>query len=349
MGAEQQIGQLNMASPDADISDAATPETTNPVTPETRQLSPSASLTPQQDAEYAERVQPVNEPICTRQIDLDLVEDPVNFQAEVDARNASRANKLKAKAETFHGSLPARTHSPSAELAATIDARTGQAVQSTGRADRFTRTISGPVDATGTSSQDSHFIKPPKRYGKLSSMPGSFANVSVNLEARNTMWGRGIDCTVRYANINDARIPKYALKIYFWAPGMDAHVTGGGNWTEVSGVRTLVATSASGCIWINDVPLRKESASGDASLFGKLHTDDVVTIYDKADGFLKFKVEITFGDGARPRPVGEKGFLVEEERHHHQKMKERESMRLSMRDDGAEGPSIPTVQIEAAL
>ena len=346
MGAEQQIGQLNMAaSPDADVSDAATPETTNPVTPETRQLSPSASLTPHPDPETTEPAPPIDEPICTRRIDLDLVEDTVNFQAEVDARNASRANKRKAKAETFHGRLPTRTYSPSAEFAATIDAKTGQIVRSTEQADRFTRTVQEPVNATRTSSQDTQFVKPPRRYGKLTSVPGSFANVSINLEARNTMWGRGLDCTVRYPNTNDVRIPKYALKIYFWAPGMDAHVAGGGDWTEVLGVRTLVATSASGFICVNDVPLRKESASGNASLFGRLHTGDIITIYDKADGFLKFKVEITFGDGARPRPAGDKGFVVEEERHHHQRMKERESMRLSMRDDGAAEPAAPTLRV----
>ncbi|ETI25948.1 hypothetical protein G647_02725 [Cladophialophora carrionii CBS 160.54] len=341
MGAEQQIGQLNMSS-EGDISDAPTPETTNPVTPETRQMSPSDSLTPHVGPGLAEPAQPLEEPICTRQIDLNLVQDPVNFQAEIEARNASRANKLRTKAETFHVNMAGRTRSPSGELAATIDAKTGQVVQNAARAEqRFSRTIQAPADTDGTSSQTTQFIKPPRRYGKLTSMPGSFANVTINLEAKDTMWGRGDGCTIRYPNLSDARVPKYALKIYFWAPGMAPYVAGGGQWTDVPGIRTLIATSASRCIWVNGVALRKESASGDASYYGKLYSDDIVTVYDDADGFLKFKVEITFGGSARRRPASEKGFVIEEEHVHHQRMKERESMRLSMREDGGEVANPP--------
>ena len=345
MGAEHQMDQLNVASPEADVSDAATPETTNPVTPETRQLSPSASATPHADTGAAktgmiDRTQFMEEPIVTRRIDLDLVEDPIIFEAEVEARNASRANKQRAKAETFHGILPARSRSPSAELAATIDAKTGQGVKPEGHISRFISTIQEPANITRASSQTTQFLMPPRRYGKLTSIPGSFANVTINLEQNKMMWGRETNCTVIYPDKKDTRIPKYALKVYFWAPGIDAHIDRGGDWTEYPGIRTLVATSASKHIWINDVELRKESSSGDASLFGKVYTGDTITIHDDGKGdFLKFKVEITFGDSARPRPVGEKGFLIQEERLHHQRMKERESMWLSMR----EGPAQPNV------
>lgn len=340
MGAEQQIGQLNMASPAADLSEAATPETMNPVTPETRQLSPSTSLTPQADTGIAETIPNVEEPICTRRIDLGLIEDPANFEAEVEARNASRAMKLRAKAETFHGNVASHARSPSAELAATIDANTGMMVRSSKVADRHLRLSSDPADTTRMGSEKTQFIKPRKRYGKLTSLPGSFDNVTINLEERDTMWGRGPTCTVKYPNTKDTRIPTFALKIYFWAPGMGAHVAQGGNWTEVPGVRTLVATSAVRCIWVNGVELRKESASGDASLFAKLYTGDIITIYDKEGEFLKFKVEITFGESARRRPAGEEGLVIEEERQHHQRMKERESMRESMREE------VPTVRVE---
>jgi serine/threonine protein kinase len=336
LGAEQQIGQLNMASFEADNSDAPTPETTNPVTPETRQLSPPASATPHANGELTETATTDDEPVCTRQIDLGLLEDPATFEAELAARNASRVNKQRMKAETFHGQISSRRRSPSAELAATIDARTGQEVRSQGAVDGLTRTVQGSEHPTRTSSQTTEFLKPARRYGRLTSIPGSFESITLNLEDRHTMWGRGENCTIRYKHTKDTRVPTFALKIYFWAPGMEAHVANGGTWTDVPGVRTLVSTSASKCIWINDVPLRKESANGDASLYGKLYTGDVITIYDNDKGeFLKFKVEITFGDSARPRPTSEKGFVVQEERHHHQRMKERESMRMSMREEDA--------------
>ncbi|KAH0848382.1 hypothetical protein AYO21_04408 [Fonsecaea monophora] len=347
MGAENQIGQLNMASPEADISDVATPETTNPVTPETRQLSPSASVTPHANNESGDTAQVSEEPVCTRRIDLGLVDDPAHFEAEVEARNVSRASRLRAKAETFHGNLITRNSPPSAELAVTIDAKTGHEVRSMGRLDRFIRPAPELESTTRTSSQTTQFIKPARRYGKLTSIPGSFANVTINLEARFILWGRGIDCTVKYPDTKDTRIPKFALKITFWAPGMEAHINRGNDWTALPGVRTLVATSASGSVFVNDVELRKESPSGDAALFGKLYTGDVITIFDNGKGeFLKFKVEITFGDSARPRPTDEEGFIVQEERHHHQRMKERESMRLSMRDNAGEVPIAPTVRLE---
>jgi len=269
----------------------------------------------------------IEEPIFTRQIDLGLIADPVNFEAEMEARNASRAGKLRGKAETFHGNANTRSRPPSIELAVTIDAKTGQVVRNLAETDRFIRAARKSEGEMGTTA----FIKPPKRFGKLTSLPGSLANVTINLESRLMLWGRGIDCTVRYPNTLDTRIPKYAMKIQFWAPRMDNHVEQGGDWTEVPGVRTVLATSASGCIRVNGVELRKESPSGDAALFGKLYTGDIITIFESPNGeeFLKFRVEITFGDSARTRPEKEAGFIVQEERHHHQRMKERESMRMS--------------------
>lgn len=328
MGAEHQIGQLNMASLEADLSDPATPETTNPVTPQTRELSPSSSISQHADIGLDEPMARIAEPIFTRQIDLGLIADPVNFEAEIEARDASRAGKLRGKAETFHGNAHTRSRPPSIELAVTIDAKTGEAVKNTAETDRSIRSARKSDGQVNTTTA---FIKPPKRFGKLTSLPGSLANVTINLGSRLTLWGRGVDCTIQYPDTLDTRIPKYAMKIQFWAPRMEKHVEQGGDWTEVPGVRTILATSASGCIRVNGVELRKESPNGDAALFGKLYTGDIITIFESPNGgdFLKFRVEITFGDSARHRPEKEAGFIVEEERHHHQRMKERESMRMS--------------------
>ncbi|KAK5056699.1 hypothetical protein LTR84_012231 [Exophiala bonariae] len=328
MGAEQQIGQLNMASPDAEASDAATSESPNPVTPQTRELSPWTGSSHAADTKVAdttrhfeERVS-TREPLFTRQFDLDLVNDPENFDAEIEARKASRATKIGTKAETFSGNANSRVRLPSVELAITIDAKTGKAIQSHDNVDRL---IHDPL--TNSSLQ---FIKPPKRFGKLTTIPGSSANLTINLEDRLTSWGRGIDCTVPYPDRKDTRIPKYAMKITFWAPGIEKFILDGGDWTQSPGVRTLISTSASKSILVNGVQLQKETINGEAALFGQLYTDDIITIFDFNDGFLKFKVEITFGDSARPRPESERGFLIQQERQYHQRaMKERESMRAS--------------------
>ncbi|KEF54322.1 CAMK protein kinase [Exophiala aquamarina CBS 119918] len=336
MGAEQQIGQLNMASPGAEVSDDATSEATNPVTPRTRELSPWTGANQTAETRIADNTRDSEEPVFTRRIDLDLVNDPENFAAEIEARNASRAVKIRTKAETFNGNDNGRARPPSIELATTIDAKTGKEIANPDDADRLIHT---PV---GSSSP--HFIKPPKRFGKLTSLPGSLANVAINLENRLTIWGRGIDCTVPYSDRRDTRIPQYAMKINFWAPGMEKFVQQGGDWTQLPGVRTLISTSASKSIWVNDVQLRKETPDGEAALFGQVYTGDVVTIYDSPDGeFLKFKVEITFGDSARLRPEGEHGFVLQQERQHHQRaMKERESMRASRAgSENGDGTTLP--------
>lgn len=335
MGAEHQIGQLNMASPDGEVSDGATSEATNPITPQTRELSPWTGSNQAADTRIADTTRDSEEPVFTRRIDLDLVNDPENFAAEVEARNASRAVKVRTKAETFSGNANSRIRLPSIELATTIDAKTGKEVESHDLTDRL---IHAPI-----SSSSPQFIKPPKRFGKLTTLPGSLASLTINLEDRLTSWGRGIDCTIPYADRKDTRIPKYAMKITFWAPGMEKYEEEGGDWTQLPGVRTLISTSASNSIWVNGVQLRKETPNGEAALFGRLYTGDIITIYDSNDGdFLKFKAEITFGDSARLRPESEQGFVIQQERQHHQRaMKERESMRTSRAGSEARTGIIP--------
>ncbi|EXJ78024.1 CAMK protein kinase [Capronia epimyces CBS 606.96] len=352
LGAEQQIGQLNMASPEPGVSDPATPETANPVTPRTRELSPSDTSSHHVDTEVNDTA-PANEtPVFTRRIDLGLFSNPAQFEAELQVRDAARAAKHpQARAETFHANENARVQLPSIELAATIDVRTGQE-NNAGKTGLTSRLIHGSrylTEMPGAGPGTGQFVTPSRRFGTLTSVSGSFASLTVNLEGRFTSWGRGVDCTVQHLDTKDTRIPKYALKITFWAPGIEAHVERGGDWTQVPGIRTVLSTSASGCIWVNDVKLRKETRSGDAALFGKLYTGDVITIYDDEEGqFLKFRVEIMFGDSARQRPKNEAGFIVQEERYHHRRMKERESMRISTVGNGVEtGSAATTVRLEA--
>jgi hypothetical protein len=60
-----------------------------------------------------------------------------------------------------------------------------------------------------------------------------------------------------------------------------------------------------------------------------LYTGDIITIYEDKGAFLRVHVEITFGDGARSRPDDQKGFVIEEERHHHQRVMKERSMQVS--------------------
>ncbi|RMZ85079.1 hypothetical protein DV738_g55, partial [Chaetothyriales sp. CBS 135597] len=178
------------------------------------------------------------------------------------------------------------------------------------------------------------FARPARRFGKLSSIAGSFANITIHLEGRGTVWGRSPSCTQQYSDIKDTRIPKLAMRVIFWAPGMEAHEKRGGDWTEMADVHTVISTSASAGIQVNGFTLMEKSKDGEAALYGKIYSGDIITVYESKDksSFLKFKVEITYGSSAVARPGQEQPFHVQREKKFYSKYLQRESMRRSIQD-----------------
>jgi len=139
---------------------------------------------------------------------------------------------------------------------------------------------------------------------------------------------------------NDVRVPKRAFHITFWAPNIEVRVAQGEDWMKVPGIHTIISTWTKRCIWVNDVELRARSQDGEARLYGKIYTGDIVTIFkseDDKDSFLKFRVEINYGDSARMRPENEAGFEVRKELESNQKAMA-EAAR-SMREAGQENRS----------
>ena len=96
----RKIGQLNVASPEAEVADGNTPETGNPVRPKTRELSPSSSVSGSAENSQHNRSHQNQLGKFNRQIDLNLLENEMAYEAELRAREESRAEK-KQKAETF--------------------------------------------------------------------------------------------------------------------------------------------------------------------------------------------------------------------------------------------------------
>ena len=170
-----------------------------------------------------------------------------------------------------------------------------------------------------------------------------------------TSWGREprsrVGSNIVHTDKKDIRVPKRALQITFWAPGMEERVDRGEDWMTVPGICTIVSTSTSRCIWVNDVELRAQSKEGDARLYGKIYTGDIVTIFknqDAKEGFLKFRVEIGYGDSARKRPESERGFQVKRETVYHQRAIEAKSIRVSGKENQSE-PAIEGASVSAAL
>ena len=320
MGAEAQIGDLHMASPEGASDVAGTPETTNPVTPEADQpLTAGKLLGEKHNQEDA--AEPFEHPIFERRIRTEFYENPDAYDEELRRREQSRRLKKeeKERAATFQGTPNKRL--ASVEAAVTIDALTGQPIKATSQ-----QVAIRPDDTMQISA--SAFIKPPRRFGRIVTVEGSYMNLTLLLEKRNTSWGRSSVNSIVYGNRNDSRVPSEAVKIVFSAPDIDAHERSGGDWTKCPGIYTGVATGATKSISVNGVKLRKLNDNNSAALWGKLYSGDIITIYENPENgeFLKFRVEILFGASALKRPASEQPFVIEEEKMYYNQFL-RESMK----------------------
>ena len=325
LGAEAQIGDLNMASPEVVSEDAVTPDTANPVTPETQSDSSTHFHN------NAHQVLGVVEdgfehPVFERRINATYLENPDSFQEELKRRELSRQIIKQQKATTFQ--VHSLKTSASTETARTIDLHTGRPIGSRGTA---SEADIGNVDRPVRLSTD--FRRTPRRFGKLTALAGSYTNVTINLERRITAWGRAKDCHVTYPDVQDVRIPKKALTVVFHAPGIEEYEKSDQDWTQCPGIYTGLATQASKCIWVNGVEIRMTTADQNLAQWGRIYTGDIITVYQdpksSTEGeYLKFEVEINFGACARRRPEGEKPFVIETEQHVYQRWRQ-SSMRLN--------------------
>lgn len=357
LGAEAQIGLLNMASPDTGASEGTTPETTNPLTPKTREMTPSDKEPNSQSAEPAGPAVHIPLPRIefSPLINLNELEDEAAHAASIRAREASRMQMREQRAKTFHTSAQSGYQSVVAQLAGTVDAqRTKEPVvpataSAESLATKFEPAQSQSLSYSANSNRDS-FAKPLPRLGKLTTLPGSTTVSTIYLSGRMTSWGRDprskAGANIAHTDKKDVRVPKRALQITFWAPGVEERIERGEDWMTAPGICTIVSTSTSRCIWINDIELRAQSNEGDAKLYGKIYTGDIITIFksqDPKEDYLKFKVEIGYGDSARKRPENEQGFQVKRETVHHQRALGAKSMKAN----GKRNESEPTIRAAA--
>lgn len=173
--------------------------------------------------------------------------------------------------------------------------------------------------SSGTPSASSSFTKPPPRFGTLTALAGSICSTTIKLEQRITSYGRDPQSHVRHDDAMEARIPKNALDIIFWRPGLEGLMDSGKEWSTVEDLHAIVHTRTSQNIKVNGVKLTKGDGCWN---YGRLHTGDVITIFGPPDGekaggkaaeFLKFRCEFGIGLSAKPREGGGPPFVVEKE------------------------------------
>jgi hypothetical protein len=205
------------------------------------------------------------------------------------------------------------------ELATTIDARTGKEISADIRATTHRDASEGPTAVATTIPRalpPTTFAKPLPLLGKLVSVPGSVIDLTLRLETRMTSWGRGPYATIVYPDRMDTRIPAYAIEVTFWSPGIESRIAEGIDWMDIPDVMTILSTKTRKCIWVNGVELRRapEAANGKQGFhyFGKIYTDDVITIFENGDKdkYLRFRCEFYHGESVGRRPASEQGFTV---------------------------------------
>lgn len=325
MGAEKLVGELNMDSlhpalqlkggpvnrsslrqtTPGHIEDAMPPSTLHkdfvPPTSSPKEEPVSSPQEPTPKAKF------------TRRIDLALAIPDTASEASSDIS----AHNSRRDAAPNNPSRPSKSEYD-LEFATTLDAQTGQAILDQLRADETESSepiVHRPNPPIPSKLSDPEFARPPKRYGKLKSLPGSIFDLTIYLEDRLTSWGRGPSATVKHADSMDTRIPAYALEVTFWTPGIEARIAAGESWLDIPGVMAILSTKARLGIWVNDTLLRRGSMTEDgpeALQFGKLYTGDIITVYQNKDRtkFLKLQCDFTHGESAQPRPGHEAGFMV---------------------------------------
>ncbi len=169
------------------------------------------------------------------------------------------------------------------------------------------------IQGTILKTQIKEFVKPPPRLGKLTTVPGSFVDLTLKIDQRLTRWGRAFDSTIVYTQNLDTRVPKNAFDIMFWGPRMESRIKEGGDWMEEENSWAIISTRTSFFIRVNGVMLTRFAPDHSGWLYGKLYTGDIVSIFEDEKEFLKFKCEFFHSKSVGPRPANEQKFVVEKE------------------------------------
>lgn len=324
MGAERLVGELNMNSlhptthskvgllNNSPLRQTTPGQINDPAmatSPDVDSIPPTSSPKPLSSPQE----EPTPRAKFSRRIDLAIPDTASEASSDSSAQNSHRsvAPKYPPRISKSQYDL---------ELATTLDAQTGQAILDQAHAEEGSDPIvhqPNPVSIPSTLS-GAEFAKPPKRLGKLKSLPGSIIDVTIYLENRLNSWGRGDKATIIYPENLDTRIAQYALEITFWTPGIEPRIAAGENWLDIPEVTAILSTKASRGIWVNDIPLRRSSKTEDgreALQFGALYTGDIITVYRKSrdhSQFLKLQCEFSHGASAQTRPNNEPGFTLRE-------------------------------------
>ena len=178
------------------------------------------------------------------------------------------------------------------------------------------------------------FAKPALRYGKLQPTRGSIQTPVIYITERLTTYGRKPDSTFVHPDPKEDRIPKQALDIQMWYPGIEADIESGKtDWMNHPKLEAILRTRTSLYVQVNGVKLKKGQGE---YLWGRLRTGDEITVVESKRGatsardkeYLRFRCEFFIGLSKSTRKPGEK-FVVEVEKDKFKVAEERKSRESS--------------------
>ncbi len=373
LGTEALVGQLNMASPESAVSGPSASTSAAPTTPKTRDPSPLSNVPVGSKRSTQEMSSQVEEatPKRTKSNASESPSQPAVEQSVQKSVSKSPSLKDAGKYKTSSAkSLTSPSKSRNNQVSGDKSSEKAKDKQSSkGSKDVGVLTDIANTEPTQGSNEGSWgsknstpalnakdaaaFTKPLPRLGTLTPIQGSIYTPTIKLEKRMTTYGRDPGSDFQHKNGLDTRIPKCALDIVFWRPGIEAQLSENPDldWTAFDDLYAIVSTRTSQFVIVNGVALKKGIGHW---AFGKLHTGDIVTIFNpvgkegKAAEFLKFKCEFHVGASKEARKEG--GFVVEKEEEKFLLMQARKSREGSLSATSTIGnAAAPAANNSAAL
>ncbi|KAK5088010.1 Protein kinase protein rad53 [Lithohypha guttulata] len=346
MGAEAQLGQMKMDPPKPSIANPSSAESQIP-----ELCSNQDTIVPQPHEASAPDVVPPQDSMVAddpRRIEVGLLMDDVAFSETQKERQAAREQNARLTTQAPFGKSSTNLVTPTTGMAKTFSTPMAQLIKRTSALEGQPNSFGGTAAMRLLSV--SKFTSTTQKLGKLIPVDGSFDREVVPLIRRKTMWGRAPQCDYRFANPQDTRVPKFGMKIIFYAPGIERVELANRDWTKVSGIRTIIATSATRGIRVNGITLPGQAKDSTAAMFGKIYSGDIITIHESENSgaFLKYQVEISFGDSARVRPEHEKPFVVQKEMFQIPKMREQGLQATFHGEEAASALAVPVTEVSAA-
>ena len=308
------VRELNMASPQSANSPSAA-EVNEPRTPNEHEQPSSHPLSGSGNAnsQLPSEEDTPKAPSFSRQFSLPIT--PSFFYDPYDPSTHNIEYASRVSGHDFTGTNTNNTRGALIPLPDTMDPANNPDPTSSDTITEMQQAAEAAVIASSGSSQlisvdgsgGDDFLRPPHRWGKLTSSPESFTNIVLRLENHKTTWGRNPKNTIIYPHPTDTRIAKVALGICFFGPGIREEEAKGSDITKIKGLHTLVTTGARGGIWVNGTHLPGQAPDG-SFYAGRVYTGDVIRVCQNP--LLEFVCELLVGEGAERRPVDEEGRMA---------------------------------------